>query len=80
MDIATLTRFLFWCTIVNGGLLVYWAVWILLAPELVYRTQSRWVPISRETFHVAMYSLLGLFKVAFLFLNLVPWIALLIIA
>ncbi len=49
------------------------------APDLVYRTQSKWFPISRETFDVIIYSFLGLFKVVFLVFSAVPYAALLII-
>ncbi|MFC1523057.1 DUF6868 family protein [Elusimicrobiota bacterium] len=79
MDIETLTRFLMWCTIINGALLVFWSAILMLAPDLVYRTQSRFFPIPRETFNVAIYSFIGLFKMFFLFFNAVPYTALLII-
>ena len=78
MDIQTLTRFFMLCTIINGSLLVVWATMCMLAPELVYRTQSKWFPIPRETFNVVMYSFLGLFKIVFLVFNAVPYAALLI--
>ena len=80
MDSQTLTTFFMWCTIMNGGLLVLWSILCLSAPDLVYRTQSRWFPIPRETFNVAIYAFLGLFKVFFLIFNLVPYLALLIVA
>jgi hypothetical protein len=51
----------------------------LLAPDLVYRTQSKWFPIPRETFDVVMYSFLGLFKIVWLVFNVVPYLALLIV-
>jgi len=79
MDIQTLTEFFMWCTILNTSLLSFWSIVFLLAPDLVYRTQSRWFPISRETFNVAMYCFLGLFKIALIVFNLVPYLALLII-
>ncbi len=79
MDIQTLTAFFMWCTIINGALLLLWTTFMMAAPELVYRTQSKFFPIPRETFNVVMYGFLGLFKVGFIFLNLVPFIALLII-
>ena len=79
MDIQTLTRFFMWCTIINGGLLVLWSVMFKFAPDFVYRTQSKWFPISRETFNVIIYSFLGLFKIVFLVFNLVPYVALLIV-
>ena len=80
MDVQTLTAFFLWCTIINGTLLVFWTVMFLLTPDLVYRTQSKWFPISRETFNVAMYAFLGLFKIVFLVFNVVPYVALLIVA
>ena len=79
MDIQTLTAFFMWCTIINGILLTSWTMVCMLAPNLVYRTQSRWFPIPRETFNVVIYAFLGVFKIAFLVFNLVPWFALLII-
>ena len=79
MDIQTLTSFFMWCTIINGGLLVLWTIIYLLAPNLVYRTQSKWFPLPRETFNVVFYSFLGLFKVFFLIFNVVPYVALLIV-
>ena len=79
MDVETLTRFFMWCTILNGGLLVLWTTMLILAPDLVYRMQSKWFPITRETFNVVIYSFLGLFKIVFLVFNVVPYVALLIV-
>ena len=79
MDIQTLTTFFMWCTIINGSLLILWVTMSIWTPDLVYRTQSKWFPIPRETFNVLMYSFLGLFKIVFLFFNVVPYVALLII-
>jgi len=50
-----------------------------MAPDLVYRKQSRWFPIPRETFNVVIYSFLGLFKIVFLVFSVVPYVALLIV-
>jgi len=79
MDIQTLTTFFMWCTIINGGLLVLWTTLCIVAPDLVYRTQRTWFPIPRKTFDVVIYSFLGLFKIFFLFFNVVPYVALLIV-
>ncbi len=80
MDIQTLTQFFMWCSIINGALLVLWITICVLAPDLVYRTQSKWFPIPRETFDVIIYSFFGLFKIVFLVFNVVPYVALLILA
>ena len=79
MDIQTLTTFFMWCTIINGALLVLWTTMLIMAPDLVYRTQSKWFPIPRETFNVVIYAFLGLFKIVFLIFNVVPYVALLIV-
>ena len=79
MDLATLTTFFMWCTIINGGFLILWTAFCVLAPDLVYRTQNKWFPIPRETFNVVIYSFLGLFKIVFLVFNVVPYVALLIV-
>jgi len=79
MNVQTLTAFFMWCTIINGVLLIFWTAICLFAPDLVYRTQSRWFPIPRDTYNVAIYSFLGLFKIVFIVFNVVPWVALLIV-
>ena len=79
MEIQSLTTFFMWCSIINGGILSVWVVSCAFAPDLVYRTQSLFFPIHRETYDVVIYSFLGVFKVFFLFFNITPYIALLII-
>ena len=79
MALTTLQTFFMWCTIINGSLLVFSAVMCTCAGDWVYRIQSRWFPISREAYNVAIYSFIGLFKIFFLVFNLIPYIALLIV-
>ncbi len=79
MDIQTLTGFFMWCTIINGGMLIFWSIMLMLTPDLVYRIQSKWFPVPRETFNVIIYAFLGLMKIVFLVFNVVPYIALRIV-
>lgn len=79
MDLPTLTTFFMWCAIFNGAILVFWTMFCLFAPDLVYRTQSKWFPIPRETFNVVIYSFIGLFKIVFIVFSLVPYLALLMV-
>lgn len=79
MDLQAFTSFFMWCSIINGGLLLFWSVFCLFAMDWVYRTQSRVFPLPRETFDIIMYAFLGAFKLAFLIFNLVPYVALRII-
>ncbi|MFH1966075.1 MAG: DUF6868 family protein [Acidobacteriota bacterium] len=68
-----------WCIIINGALLVLCSILFMFAPGLVYRTHSKWFPMPRETFNMAIYLFLGLFKIIFLVFNAVPYLALVII-
>ena len=79
MDVQTLTRFFMWCSIIDLGLLVLWSIICLGGQDWVYRIHSKWFPMPRETFNVAIYSFLGAFKIVFLLFNVVPYVALLII-
>ena len=78
MDIATVRAFFMWCTIINGALLIVSFVFLACARDWVYRMQSKWFPIPRQAFDVAIYSFLGAFKMFVLGFNLVPYLALLI--
>jgi len=79
MDITTVRAFFMWCTIMNGALLVLSFLICACAGDWVYLMHSRWFPISREAFNLAIYSFIGLFKVFVLVFNLVPYIALVIL-
>ncbi len=69
-----------WCTIINGIIFALWTVFSIFALDFMYRTQSRWFPIPRETFNVIIYSFLGLVKVVFILFNVVPYVTLLIVS
>ena len=75
MDIIVVKTLLMWCTIINVLLLSISFMFCAFAGEWVYGMHSKWFPISREAFNVAIYSFLGLFKILVLVFNLVPYIA-----
>ena len=79
MNTQTLTTFFMWCSVINGALFILGTLFFLFAPDFLYRTQSKWFPIPRETYNVVIYALFGLYKIVFLVFNVVPYVALLII-
>lgn len=79
MDMATIQAFLMWCTIINTVLLTVSFVFCITARDWIYSVHSRWFPISKESFCVAIYSFMGLYKVFILAFNLVPLLALMIV-
>ena len=78
MDIHMLCVFFMWCTIINLGLLILMFLILVFAGEWIYRLHAKWFPMPRETFNVVIYSFLGLYKIALIMFNLVPYVALLI--
>ncbi len=80
MDIDTVRAFFMWCTILNGALLILAFLFCASAGDWIHRVHSQWFPISREAFYVAIYSFLGVFKMFVLVFNLVPYVALVIVA
>ena len=76
MDRGQLKQFFLWCSLINGALLALTMLFSLLAPDLVYATQSQLFSISREGVELVIYAFLALYKVLFLVFNLVPYIAL----
>jgi hypothetical protein len=79
MDLQTLTTFFMWCTILNAALLAFPTLFLMAAGGFVYRIHSKLFPMSRDAFNVAMYSLIGLFKILFIVFSVVPYVALLIV-
>lgn len=79
MTLDTLRSFLMWCTLINGGLLVFSVIVTAVALDWAYAVHRRLYPVSREAFNIAVYAGLGLYKVLWIVLNLVPYVALLIL-
>ena len=79
MDIQTIRAFFMWCTIMNGALLVLSFLICASAGDWIYRKHSKWFPISRESFNVAIYSFIGIFKILFFVFNVIPYVALVIV-
>jgi hypothetical protein len=79
MDIDSIRAFFMWCTILNVALLVLSSLICVCAGDWTYRIHSKWYSIPRETFNVAIYSFLGLYKILIFVFNLIPYMALLII-
>ena len=80
MDVQTLTAFFMWWTIVDVVLFAWAAIWFMLVPDFVYRMQSRFFPLPRDTYNAIVYAFLGGFKLFIIVFNVAPWVALLIVA
>ena len=76
MDVGTVRAFFMWCSILNGALLIFTALVCAFGKEWIYRVHGKWYPIPRDAFLVVIYSTIALYKILFITLNLVPYLAL----
>jgi hypothetical protein len=79
MTIELVRNALGWCAIINIGVLLWWAFFIILVHDWTYRMHNRWFPLTVEQFNGIHYAGIMFFKISILFFNLVPYFALRIV-
>ena len=79
INIDLLLSLLGWSTVINLGLLLYWFVAFVFAHDLLYRIHSRWFMLSVERFDAIHYGGMGLYKLAIVVFNFVPWLVLMLL-
>jgi hypothetical protein len=79
MSIETVRGMLLWSTIINFGGLALWVFLTLFAREALSRA-GRWYGAPSETFNTVNYAGILLYKTGIILFNLVPYIALRIVA
>ena len=79
MEAEKLTAFFKWCSIINGIILVLAIIGIVLGPEVGHALQSQMFQVAPGTLSAALYLFLGMFKIAWLVFNVVPYVALRIV-
>ena len=79
VDYKAIRAFFGWCTIINGGLLILASLLIRFSEDWFFGMHNKWIPITEDSFHLAIYILLGFFKIIVVVFNLVPYIVLVVI-
>jgi hypothetical protein len=80
MSIGIVRGVLLWCAIINYGLLAFWGLLMVLPHGWLYRAKGRVFRISDEQFDTINYAGIVFYKVAIFLFNIVPYIALRIVA
>jgi len=80
MSLEILRSALLWCTVINYGLLLVWFALFALPHEWMYRIWGRWFRLTAEQFDAVSYAGIVLYKMGILLFNMVPYIALRIVA
>lgn len=79
MTVEFARGFFGWCAVLNIGLLTWWFLFFWLAHDFMYRIHGRLFKLSVETFDSIHYAGMAFFKIGIFLLNLVPYLALLIV-
>lgn len=76
MNIAQLTDFLLYCTLINYVILLIWFFAFIFAKSWMKKLHRQWFNLSDQNFDAIHYSAMAVYKIGILLLNLVPFIAL----
>ncbi|WP_353310180.1 DUF6868 family protein [Candidatus Albibeggiatoa sp. nov. NOAA] len=79
MTIEFAKSFLMWSSIINMSLMIIWALFVTAIPNTVYRMQTKFFDIKRDSFDTVIYLFFGIYKLLIIFFNIIPWIVLEII-
>jgi hypothetical protein len=76
MNIKILGKALFWCAVINYGILMVWFLIFIVAHDWMYLLHGRWFGFSIEQFDMLHYAGMSIYKLGIILLNVVPYIAL----
>jgi len=80
MTVDAIQSFLIYSTLLNYSIVAVWFLVFRFAHSWLYQLHSRWFSISAETFDVIHYAGMAVYKVGILLFNLVPYLALCLVA
>jgi len=79
MDLQTLQEFLFWCMVINLGLLTFSALLIFSLRPWICQMHGRLFGLPEEYISKVLYAFLGFYKIVVIVFTVVPWLAIQII-
>jgi hypothetical protein len=80
MNVDLIRDALLWCAFINYTILLWWFLMFSLARDWMYRFHGRWFQLPAERFDAIHYAGMAIYKIGIFLFNLVPWIALRIVA
>jgi hypothetical protein len=79
LSLESAREILLWCAVINYGVLLWWFLFFRFAHDWLYRFHTRWFHIRPDQFDTIHYAGMAIYKIGILLLNLVPYLALLIV-
>jgi len=80
IDLEILTAIFGWCAVINIALLLFSSLWVTVFREFTKRLHSTLMQVDASELNAYYFQYLGNYKLLILVLNIVPYIALRLIA
>ncbi|MCP4467252.1 MAG: hypothetical protein GY813_10945 [Halieaceae bacterium] len=80
MDLEVLTAIFGWCAVINIALLLFSSMWVTVFREFTKRLHSTLMQVDASELNAYYFQYLGNYKLLILVFNIVPYIALRLIA
>ena len=80
MEAQEIRKVLGWCSAINLGVLLLWFLVFVFARDVVFRIHPRWFNIAEERFDEIHYTMMGYYKLIVFVFNVIPYLALRIVA
>jgi len=79
MTMEVVRDVLAWCSVIDIAVLLLWFLFFVGAHDFVYRLHGKWFKLTVEEFDAIHYKGIVFFKMGFLLLHLVPYLAMRIV-
>ncbi len=76
MNIESIREFLGWCTVINVGIFAVTIIKVLAIGNWASKIHAKMFGIDEESVRQMYFQILSMYKIAFIILNLVPYLAL----
>ena len=80
MTLETARDILLWCAVINYGVLLCWFLCFRFAHGWMYGLHGRWFRMPVEQLDAIHYAAMAIYKIGIILFNLVPYVALIIVA
>jgi hypothetical protein len=76
IELQTMTTFLGWCAVLNIGLLLFTAIWLIVFRDFTKSIHSAILGVDQDSMDVIYFQFMGNLKIAVIVFNVVPYLAL----
>jgi hypothetical protein len=76
IELQTMTAFFGWCAVLNIGLLLFTAIWLIVFRDFTKSIHSAILGVDQDSLDVIYFQFMGNLKIAVIVLNVVPYLAL----